>query len=83
VGGPSPSCLETLDYFLAKSMDTLGTMNDMRRAEGYPYQGRWQNSNAMSDERHREAAEVAESWNCMLMTPSESSSMTNGRTGAK
>jgi hypothetical protein len=83
VGGPSPSCLTTFDYFLAKSMDTLGTVNDMRWAEGYSYQGSWQNSNAMSDERHRVTAGVAASWNCMLMTPSESSSETNGRKGAK
>jgi hypothetical protein len=64
-------------------MDTVGTMDDMRWAEGYPYQGRWQNSNAMSDEQHREAVEIAESWNCTLMTLSESPSMTNGRMGAK
>ena len=63
-------------------MDTLGTMNDMKWAEGCLYQGRWQNSNAMSDEWHRDAAEVAENWNYMLMTPSESPSMTNDRTGA-
>ena len=55
----------------------------MSWAEGYSYQGSWQNSNAMSDEQHRETAEVAASWNCMLVTPSESSSVTNGRTGAK
>jgi len=83
VGGLSPSCLKAHDYFLAEYMDTLGTMNDMRGAEGYPYQGRRQNSNAMSDEGHRKAVEVAESWNCMPMTPSEPSSRTNGCTGAK
>jgi len=81
VGAPFPSCLKTFDYFLAKSMDTLGIMNDMRGAEGYPHQGRWQYSNAMSDERHRDV-EVAESLNCML-TPSDPSSMTSGCTGAK
>ncbi len=83
VGEPSPSCLKTPGYFLAKNTDILGIMNDMRGAKGYPYQGRWQNSNVMSDEWHRKAVEVAESWSCMLVTPSELSSMTNDCTGAK
>jgi hypothetical protein len=39
-------------------MNTLGTMNGMRGVEGYPFQGRRQNSKAMIDEWHRKAVEA-------------------------
>jgi hypothetical protein len=43
-------CLKTSGYFLAENRNTLGIMNDMRGAEGYPYQGKRQNPKAMIDE---------------------------------
>jgi hypothetical protein len=60
VGEPSLLCLKKVDYFLAENRNILGTMNDMSGSEGYPYQGRGENPNAMSDEWHRNAVEVAE-----------------------
>lgn len=78
MGEPSLLCLKTPDYFLAENRNILETMNDRRGAGGYPYPGSGENPNAMSDEWHRNAVEVAGT----PMSPSEPVSMTNGCTGA-
>ena len=58
MGELSPLCLKMPGYFLAESMNTLGTMNGTRGVEGCPFQGRRQNSKAMIDEWHRKAVEA-------------------------